>query len=287
MPQYTLNAKNQSIHTDFAGTISLLNYYTYAKQFKNCWVNLNFDGINYIEANLCAYLFGIIYHLQKTRGVRTYIEFKSLGKDLNILMRNGFTNYVAGKQNEFSPFDARDTTIPLKSFIQNDADGYCNYIERDFLHQRGLSKIKFADKDRIIESYLEIFDNVGLHANTSEPIFVCGQFFPSLGEVKFTLVDLGDGFLKKIAEYTKNGEKIVNASGAVSWAIKGNSTKKDAVGGTGLKNIFWFCHRNGGSLHIFTDDCYYDLTEQKATSHRIPNAFCGTTIHLIFRFLNN
>ena len=240
MPQYTLNAKNQSIHTDFAGTISLLNYYTYAKQFKNCWVNLNFDGINYIEANLCAYLFGIIYHLQKTRGVRTYIEFKSLGKDLNILMRNGFTNYVAGKQNEFSPFDARDTTIPLKSFIQNDADGYCNYIERDFLHQRGLSKIKFADKDRIIESYLEIFDNVGLHANTSEPIFVCGQFFPSLGEVKFTLVDLGDGFLKKIAEYTKNGEKIVNASGAVSWAIKGNSTKKDAVGGTGLKNIFGF-----------------------------------------------
>ena len=113
-------------------------------------------------------------------------------------------------------------------------------IEKDFLHQRGLKKMKFAEREQIISSYLEIFDNVGLHANTREPVFVCGQYFPYQGELKFSLVDLGEGFLKKIAEYTKDTKKISNAADAVSWAINGNSTKKDAKGGTGLKNIFLF-----------------------------------------------
>lgn len=287
MIEYTLQGRNQNISTDFMGTISLLNYYNYAKQYRNCWINLNFDGINFIDANLSAFLFGIIHRLKFTRGVNTYVDFASLKKDLNILMRNGFTNHVAGKQFEFTPYDFRDTTIPLKSFSQVDADGYCGYIEKDFLHQRGLKKVKFGDKDRIITSYFEIFDNVGLHANTTEPIFVCGQYFPSQGELKFTLVDLGDGFLKKIAEYTKNSENITAASEAVSWAIKGNTTKKGVKGGTGLKDIFWFCHGTGGSLHIVTDDCYYNLSNKSATTHKIPHPFCGTTIHLIFRFLYN
>ena len=285
MPEYTLLGRNQNIYTDFAGTISLLNYYNYAKKYRNCWINLNFDGVNFIDANLCAFLYGIIYYLNKTRGVKTYIEFKSLSRDLNVLMRNGFTNYIAGNQFKFKPADFRDTTIPLMNFSQSDVDLYCNYVERDFLHQRGLKKVKFNDKERIVTSYLEIFDNVGLHANTTDPIFVCGQYFPVQCELKFTLVDLGDGFLKRIAEYTRDSERISSGADAVSWAIKGNSTKKDVKGGTGLRDIFWFCFKTGGSLHIATDNCYFNLTNKTVTTHKIPNHFCGATIHLIFRFL--
>ena len=229
MYEYILRGTNQNINTDFHGTNSLIGYYNYAKQLRNCTINLNLDGINFIDANLSA----------------------------------------------------------LMHFAQEDADAYCTYIEKDFLHQRGLKKVKFADKERIMLSYFEIFDNVGLHANTKEPVFVCGQYFPSQCELKFTLVDLGEGFLKKIADYTKESDKINNAADAVSWAIRGNSTKRDAKGGTGLKNIFTLCLRTGGSLHIVTDDCYYNLSNKSVTTQKIPNPFCGATIHLIFRFLYN
>lgn len=285
MQEYKLIGKNQNINTDINGVISLINYYNYAKKYRNCWITLSLDGINFIDANLSALLYGIIYDLKKNYGVKTYVDFKTIGRELHVLMRNGFTNFIADNQFVFKPFDGRDTTIPLKSFNQSDVDNYCYYIEKEFLHQRGLNSIRFNDKSRIISSYLEIFDNVGLHANTSDPIFVCGQYFPKQCEVKFTLVDLGDGFLKKIREYTKGRENIVNVSDAITWAIKGNTTKVGVKGGTGLKDIFWFCQKTGGSLHIMSDDCYYNLTNQTINTYRIPNPFKGATIHLIFRYL--
>ena len=166
MPEYHLNSTNQSIYTDFSGHLSLLGFYNYAKTFRNCWVTLNFDGINFIDANLCSLLFSMIHKLKMERDVKIYIDFASVKADLNILFRNGFINHVAGKQFVFQPFDKRDTTIPLSSFAQDDVDGYCNYIERDFLHQRGLESLKFHDREIVKTSYFEIFDNVGLHANT-------------------------------------------------------------------------------------------------------------------------
>jgi hypothetical protein len=285
--EYTLRGRNETISTDFNGIISLLNFYNYAKQYQNITINLNLDGINFIDANLCAFLYAIIYKLRTSNRIRTYIDFHSLKKDLNVLIRNGFTNYIAGNQSAFKPYDNRDTTIPLFHFSQSDADAYCNYIESDFLHQRGLRKLRLIERDMIVSSYLEIFDNVGLHANTREPIFVCGQYFPYQCELKFTMVDLGEGFLRKIAEFTKDTIKITKGSDAVCWAVRGNSTKKDAKGGTGLRDIFMFCNRSGGSLQIITDDCFYSMTEKKETTFKIPHPFHGTTINLIFKYLYN
>ena len=227
----------------------------------------------------------MIYHLKMTRDVKTFIDFKSVKGDLNILNRNGFLSHIAGKQFQFTPYDSRDSTIPLCCIDQNDVDAFCNYIEKDFLHQRGLSNIKFQDKDKVKDSYNEIFCNVSLHANTKYPVFVSGQYFPKQQELKFTLVDLGDGFLKKISEFTKDTDKITTTTDAINWAIKGGSTKKDAKGGSGLKTIFWYCNNSGGSMHIITNNCYYNLTNKHITTQTISNNFIGTTIHLIFRFL--
>ncbi|HUX54048.1 MAG TPA: hypothetical protein VMV56_06520 [Williamwhitmania sp.] len=283
--EYTITARNQIVGTSINGMLSLINYYHYAKQYRNCWINLNLDGVNFIDANLSAFLYSIVYDLKNNFGVSTFIDFKSIGKDLNVLMRNGFTNHVAGNGYQFKPYDERDTTIPLMVFNQKNVDDYCDYIERDFLHQRGLRNIRFNDKDRIIASYIEIFENVGLHANTNDPVFVCGQYFPKQGELKFTLVDLGDGFLKKIAEYTKGDENITTASDAIHWAIAGHSTKIGAPGGTGLRDIFRFCTQTGGSLHIMSDDCYYNLTNTTTHTYKLLKQYKGATIHLIFRFL--
>jgi hypothetical protein len=286
MAEYILRSPNQSIYTDFQGNQILLGFYNNAKKLRNCTVNLSFDAINFIDANLCALLFAMIYDLKKNNNVFTFIDFATLRKDLHILSRNGFTNHVAKKEFIFSPIDNRDTTIPLRAFSQTDVDGFCTYIEKDFLHQRGLKPISKEIKDKINNHYLEIFSNVDLHANTKDPVFVCGQYFPMQGELKFTLVDLGEGFLKKIADYTKTTAKITTASKAIDWALSGNSTKKGVLGGSGLIGIKKFCIFSGNTIQIITDNCHYTHFHQSATSQTVLNPMKGTTIHLIFRYLN-
>jgi hypothetical protein len=286
MAEFFLKAKNQSIQTDYSGNQSLIDFYNYAKKYRNCWVKLNFDGINFIDANLCALLYAMIYDLKLSNNVSVFIDYSTLKRDLNILIRNGFTSFAANKQFTFQPYDYRDTTIPLKLFSQTDVNAFCNYIEKDFLHQRGLAPLPVDYKEKINNHYLEIFSNVELHANTKDPIFACGQYFPSQGELKFTLVDLGNGFLKKIAEFTKDTEKIISASKAIDWALRGNSTKKGACGGTGLIGIKKFCIKTGNTIQIVTDNCYYSHFSKSVTSQPISSPMKGTTIHLIFRYLN-
>jgi hypothetical protein len=286
MPEYTLRANNGAIHTDIYGYLSLLNFYNYARTVRNCWITLNLDGINFIDANLTALLLAMINSLEKTNKLRVFTDFKSLKGDLHILFRNGFISHIGKKEFEFKPYDSRDTTVPLKYFNCNDADGFVSYIENNLIIQRGLVKVKFTDKETVKTSYFEIFDNVGIHANTTEPIYMCGQYFPKLQELKVTLVDLGEGFLTKITEFTKDSDKITQPADAIRWAINGGSTKKDAKGGTGLKKIFWFCKKSGGSIHIITDGCYWNFTNNGLSTQRLSNPFVGTTIHLIFRYLS-
>ena len=99
---------------------------------------------------------------------------------------------------------------------------------------------------------------MGIHAETEWPIITCGQYFPYQKILKFTLVDFGVGFLKKIFNHT-NGT-VNKPHEAIKWAIDGNSTKKNAKGGNGLKKIFFYCYKNNGSIHIITDGCYWVQT---------------------------
>ena len=134
---------------------------------------------------------------------------------------------------------------------------------------------------KIKNSYFEIFDNVSIHAETPEPIYTCGQYFPQRKEFKFSLVDVGVGFYKKINE---RNPTITTDLAAIDWAIKGNSTKKEAKGGSGLKNIMTYCMKNNAHFHIATGKCYWIFNGTSISNHSIPNPFKGTTIHLVFRY---
>ena len=288
MPEFVLKGdKNGVIYTDYNGYKSLLDFYNFSKQFNNQSITINFDAINFFEANLCAVLYAMIYSLRTSNNLCFFVDFKCLRGTLNVFFRNGFTDLLCNNQQKSKPFDIKDSTIQLKLFEQDDVDNFVEYIERDFLKQRGLDPVRYADKEKVKNSYFEIFENVSLHAETNAPIFVCGQFFPTHEIVKFTLVDLGIGFLPKIKEFTKDTDRITTAIDAITWAIKGGSTKIDAKGGNGIKKIFWFSLKNYNSMHIITNDCYYDLTNQKQNNYKIQKPFLGTTIHLIFSHLSN
>lgn len=283
MQEYFLKGR---IETNKNGYQTLVNFYNSIKFYQNQTIKLNTDSLNWIDANLSAIWLAMITRLKKTNNLKFYIDFQSLKGDLGILLRNGFAYAVVGKSKEYKLDDYRKSTVPIKAFMINNDKGiesFVNYIEKELLNHRGLDNINFKDKDRVKNSYFEIFDNVGLHAETKWPIITCGQYFPKQKILKFTLVDFGVGFLKKILKHTKG--EVSKPHEAIKWAIDGNSTKKDAKGGTGLNKIFFYCTKNNGSIQIITDGCYWDYSEKSINNYKIDKPFIGTTINLFFRYL--
>lgn len=83
-----------------------------------------------------------------------------------------------------------------------------------------------------------------------------GQYYPTLGYLNLTMVDLGEGFLPLISKVTKNTENpILTSKEAVIWAVNGHSVKPYTLqepGGQGISGIFKFCKGNHGILQIAT-----------------------------------
>lgn len=283
MVEYKLEGR---IETNYAGMQKLVNFYSFASKHSNCWFNLNIENLYWFDANLSSVLFLYCHLLKKNNKLKFFIDYASLKGDLNVLSRNGFAYYVVENKDSFVPYDDRETVIPIKAFKIDDANSFVNYIEQLLVKHRGLGNVKFSDKERIKNSYFEIFDNVGIHANSTTPVFACGQYFPAKNELKFSLTDFGDGFLSKIAKHTVGNENIKHAREAIDWAVKGNSSKENNIkGGNGLKKILTYCFNSGGSLQIVSDDCYWALENRTINTFKVTNHTRGTTIHLIFRYI--
>jgi hypothetical protein len=269
------------IFTNYKGNAVINELYHFCQSYSNQWITLDWSELTYMDANLSALLLAVIHKLKKERNLQFFLDYQYLKGPMNIFWRNGLAQYIF--KSDSKPDDNRLSTIALKAFKADSVDKFAEYIEIDLLEHRGVDQVSFLNKEKVKSSYFEIFNNYEIHAQTQHPVLACGQFFPQQKELKFTLVDLGVGFLKNISEFTKNTDKITKAVDAINWAIKGGSTKKDAAGGTGLKKILFYCLKSRGSLHIVSDDCYW-VFDQKISDFKIANPFVGTTIHLIFRY---
>jgi len=278
MPEFFLKER---IYTDSNGFSELLRFYHDAVAYRNCVYQLRFEGVVWIDGNMSALLLSMIYKLRQENNLNFFVPFDDLGKDLGVLRRNGFTSHIANTQNKFG--DNRQSTISLEVFGKMDVDRFVDYIEKDFLLHRGNFNLTYNLRGEYKQHYLEIFSNVDLHAETDYPIFTCGQYFPVQKELKFTLCDIGIGFLPKISAFT--GGEVKTSLEAIKWAIDGHSTKSEETkGGLTLKKIFFYCVKNNGCLHIVTGDCYWAYQNGKIENHQILKPFVGTTIHLVLRY---
>ena len=123
--------------------------------------------------------------------------------------------------------------------------------------------------------------------DTTDPFFVGGQYYPRQGYLKFTMVDLGDGFLPRIKKVT--ADKITTNVDAILWALQGNSTKivlDQCPGGLGIQSMYRYCLEHKGVLQIISNDGFWssDLENTIFESGRaLPTPFLGTTINLLFQ----
>lgn len=276
--EYTFKGE---LKTDIAGFRKLMHLYHIISNYEGSKLKINFGQMNFFDANMSAVLLAMLQKLEKDNSNKIIVDYEQIDKNCEVLRRNGFIGHLDG--NVSQAIDPRKSTVPLKAFKSSQADAFVSYIENDFLKHRGLEgKLTRNMVGKIKDSYLEIFSNIELHSETNRPLYTCGQYYPQKREFKFTVVDVGVGFLKNISKKEKS---ITSYESAIDWAVKGNSTKKGTTkGGTGLLNILKYCRSSKGEFHIVSGDCYWRFTGTEIEKTTLIKYFCGTTVHLIFRY---
>ncbi|MBS1556280.1 MAG: hypothetical protein JSU09_15280 [Bacteroidetes bacterium] len=191
----TLIIGEGKIGTDEEGYTKLINFYESCNKYASEKIIIDFEKISWIDGNMAALLMAIILKLEKERGNTFFVDQTVISDRFHILIRNGLLKGV-----EFIPRNDK-TEIKLTGFGKNEDVKFIEYIENELLSNPNLSVAK-AVKKKLVDAFLELFCNVQKHARTDSPIFACGQYYPSLKRLSFTLVDTGVGYLDPIREFT-------------------------------------------------------------------------------------
>ena len=267
---------NGSICSDYNGINRLFEFYHQAKEYTDVTLYLDFYHLNWIDANLCALLHSILYKLNVDNNLKFSADLNFLKDKFNVLFRNGFIS-------DGETPDDRQSVVTLQTFDSKDKVGFINYIDQELLCNRGMPDFSVDQKDQILDSLIELFNNIDSHSQSIHPFFVCGQYFPKSKKVVFSMVDLGVGFLPPIQQKT-NG-RIQDWSDSIKWAlVKRNTTKLCAPGGLGLTDLYSYCSKNNGVLQIITGDTFWssNLSSTPLEYQKIEKYYVGTIINLHF-----
>lgn len=272
-------AINGSLYTDFSGIKRLFEFYHKAKDYYNTTIYIDFYHLEWFDANLSAIFGSILSKLSTENNLVFSTDLNFLEDNFNVLFRNGFLN------SENVVIDEQKSTISFKSFSPSDKDGFVSYVENDLLIHRGMPTLNFDQKEKILESLIEVFCNIQIHSKSESDFFVCGQYYPIKGVLIFTMVDLGVGFLPAIN--VKTNGTVNNSYDAILWAlIKRNTTKTNSPGGLGLSDLYRFLKDSNGNLQIITGDTFWsiDLEQTLLKKFSFPNPFVGSILNLVFKY---
>lgn len=278
-----------AIRTDPAGFAQLVQLHSRGLLLKNQPVLLDFTRLNWLDGNQCALLGAMLHDLEEQRGLSFGVDGDLVRQRFGVLLQNGFL------QDETDTWAGSSTTsVQMRAFDVTDADGFLGYVASCLLQQTDMgTACGTGEQNNIASHLLEVFTNVRRHAETERQVYVCGQYYPKLRQLKFTLVDLGRGYLGPIqdftsrAQYQATGPPVVLPEHALRWALTGhNSSLSGRRGGVGLKVLRDYCIGRGGELHLVSDGCY--LTGRLGSDNKpiytavaVP-PFQGSVVHIVF-----
>lgn len=273
-----------NIYTDASGIRQIIAFYNECKGYSNCTINIRLDNTQWIDGNLCAFLGALVYRLSIENSLKFSMDAKQVSAKCNILFANDFLPIT---QNE--NYYRTKSCLPFRGFFPKQKDEFYNYLENDLFAHSAMPKLSLEVQEQLIDNLSEVYGNIDKHAETDLPFFVCGQHYPSKNALHFTISDLGVGFFKKI-----NAQKpleIKCCGDAILWAVAGNSTKQDAPGGSGLKNLNNYLQDNNGAMQIYTGDAGWCSKTVNSVLYpdgvsSLRNNYLGSTINLEFNTKN-
>jgi hypothetical protein len=233
------------VNTNSQGIRCLLNWYYQASQHHNAMIETCCGNLEWIDANLAALWSALIHKLSAENSCKCFADENELKGRFSILFRNGFA-----RAEPIEPTVKAKTFIPNASFGPSEDAAFSSYIESELLAHQQVAKLSPLLRGLLESNLQELYQNVFRHAGTTEPFFVCGQYYPGQHEIIVSMVDLGQTFLPGIHKATEG--KICTQEQAISWALNGNSALGKKGGGLGLKCIHDFFKEAGHCMQIAT-----------------------------------
>lgn len=195
-----------------------------------------------------------------------------------ILLKNDFLTYY-GKERVW---DVNNTTIKYQKLKPTDGKYFKTYVIEELIegHNTDLPKMSLGAKEKIVEAIYEIFVNAQIHSETAF-IYTCGQFYPQMHKIEFTLADTGIGFKEKV---NRRFQRELSAVQAIKWAVQdGKTTKEEVSGGIGLAVLREFIRMNRGKMQIISGDGFYQYDCKGEEIKQFDGQFPGTIVNLQFR----
>jgi hypothetical protein len=277
----TIPLSDDRILTNVTGLTQIQEFYSKAQIYSNKKIEIGVKEMQWIDGNMSALLGAAIYRLHEENKLTFTISFEDVQKKFKILFQNGLisTDNIVVERNKQS------STIPFKAFWPHDKDGFIKYVLEELLVHDGMPTFTSSATEKLLDDLAELCCNINLHSNTSHPFFVCGQYYPKVQKVIFSVTDIGQGFLPKIRDMTSGN--ISCSRDAILWALQGNTTKIDAPGGIHLSKMKDFFLNHDGHMHIVSGDAYYSTQHTKDEQRpdgitAVNQQFMGSTIHLVF-----
>ena len=261
----------RDVRTGFEGFERILALEAGFESSQDAVHEIAMESVKWLDANMCAPL-GAIFQRQIERGRRIrLLDFS--GKPLEIAQKNGFLERFG----QDTVPDTYKTTIQYHEFRREERDAFEKYITSHFRpRSRGLPKMSDALLRKFRESLFELYGNAIDHSETALGIFACGQFFPRLHRLDFSIADLGIGIRGRVLRDL--GRKM-KADSAIAWAMDGNTTRRGRrPGGLGLKLIREFIKLNGGRIIVVSNEGYWEYAKDEVQARLFGRPFPGTVV---------
>jgi len=265
---------NSNLNNETKAHIELIKLYNELGSKKGCNILLDFSGIYFLSANLLALLGCCVDSIISSD--KNQVSITHLHPKIKVVMqKNGFNRYFTWEDKK----DVYHSTMSYRIFAVNtdNLGDFERYLLLNIFNRKELPIMNPCYKDRIVDNFLEIFNNVIDHADSSA-VYVCGQYFHKSSNLSFTIVDLGKTIKSNVTSYLA-GKSIFVPDNTLDWAVlPGNSTKPDDPGGLGFSIIIDFLEHNKGSLILISDDEIYELNNGKKRSRKMEVSFPGTVV---------
>ena len=241
-------------------------------------VILDLEGCRFLSAEGVAVLAGFKL-FRDTLGYETCLDLDRTSWPVRSnLHKQGFLGLFGGR-----PAFATGHSIPVYQQGHYDPGHLIAHINGNLMARPEMPRMSRDLAREIRRSFVDVFDNIFTHGESSIGGLVCGQVYPRAKQIQVTFYDVGVGIARKVRECFH----FPTDSKAISWAMGyGNSTlsaRSDKPQGLGLYLLREFLRANKGILRIYANQGYVRARHNGEDAFHLSSPVRGTLIDLRIR----
>ncbi len=247
-------------------------------------IRFDFSHCGFLRPNAVAFLGGLARLVDSRLGSVAF-DWSTLHKSWvkTTIRQNGFASIFGDAS---APWDG--TSIPYREDREFLPDAVAEYLAENWLGKGWVhTHVSEALKNAIVERVMELYVNAFEHSHSQIGVFSCGQYFPQLNELHLALVDFGVGIPANVRGYLKKvrpdlpAERL-KAGDCLRWAFQRMTTTRpgSTSRGVGLDLLKSFIRVNGGTMQVFSNDGFAEVTADNEVYESFSPTFEGTVFHI-------